>query len=195
MRFPCFHAPVSHAYEYESRRRSSKEAIRGTSIARSRECLTPDRVVCGTEGHRVSLNRETEPLFRFLESCASGATPSYLKLSKQCSCHHFKRSLVQLRAVKVLSQHSHREAPRIGCTLQPNLRTADIAAYTLNFYCCKNLLVNLLHSSHLRDIPWTRVCLTMLLLHGILHVQVINMEVVGGLVPLRCTTKVLSFRT
>lgn len=169
MRFPCFQVPVSHAYEYESRRRSSEEVNRGTSIAPLRECLTPDEFVCDMEGHRISLNRETGPLFGSLESCSSGAIRSFLKLTKQYSCHHFKRSLVQLRAVKVLSQHSHKEAPRIGCTLQPNLRTADFTAYTLNFYRCKKLQVDLLHSSPLRNLRGTRVCFTKSFFHSILH--------------------------
>jgi hypothetical protein len=110
------------------------------------------------------LNLEVQPLFGFLESCSSGETRSFLRLIKQRSCYYLKRSLVQLRAFKVLSQHSHQEAPRIGCTLRPNLRTAAhsarIAAHTLNFYRYQSLPFNLLHSNHLRHIPWTWVGLT-----------------------------------
>lgn len=141
------------------------------------------------------MNRKTEPLFGFLESCSSGATRSFLKLIKQCACHRLKRSLVQLRPVKVLSQHSHKEAPRIGCTLQPNLRTADIAAYTLNFIVAKPSS----QSTPLK--PFARHTVdaggldTSSSQHTSCPVSGINREVVGGLVPLRCATKVLSLHT
>ena len=38
------------------RRRSSKEVIRGTSVSQKKMPFPPDGSVCGTEGHRDSMN-------------------------------------------------------------------------------------------------------------------------------------------
>jgi hypothetical protein len=140
------------------------------------------------------LNREAERRHYLLESCSSGETGSSLRLIKQCSCYYLKRGVVPLRAVKVLSQQSHHEAPRFGCALQPNLRTAAHCCRYTNF---SSLSKPSIQSTPLRPFaPQTMnvggLDIASSCQHTSCPVLLINREVVGGLVPRDVQRKVLA---
>jgi hypothetical protein len=120
-----------------------------------------------------------------LESCSSGETRSFLRLIEQCSCCYLKRSLVQLRAVIVLSKQSREEARRIGCALQPNLRTAAHYCRYTNFSSLSKPSIQStpLNPSAPQTMDVGGLDIASSCQHTSCPVQLINREVVGGLVP------------
>ena len=148
------------------RRRSSKEATRGTSAHPKKLPFPPDGSVCGTEGHRDSLNRAVGGLCHYLlESCSSGRN-TLVPEANQANAHANTQSaaLYNFGQSESFPKQSHQEAPRIGCTLQPSLRTAAHTACGLlqihNFRRYQSLPFNLLHSNSLRHKPWAWVAST-----------------------------------
>ncbi|KAE9377117.1 hypothetical protein N431DRAFT_191135 [Stipitochalara longipes BDJ] len=140
------------------RRRSSKEAIRGTSVSPKKMPFPPDGSVCGTEGHRDSLHLEagtatlcSRILLIRRNSLVAEANQAILMLllkAKRCTTSG-SQSPFPTESSGSSEDWMRTSAEPAHCRTHCVWITAD----TLNFCRYQSLPFNLLHSNPLRHKP------------------------------------------